>query len=614
MKSSVILDSAVFHLTPTRTRCDLIIMSHEKQEKIGSGLLNPFVAHLKTAQEQIAKGGYSIVLEPQRNRDTSWFTKGTLERFVRFVSTPEILERVYSIESEILQIEEAIVMQGKNDLDCTHVSDSQGKYLGSQHGSKLVPDQANEEKAIILYEPGVQQPKTDHKVPPEGNSRVQLLKVLETRINVLQKEQGMAFARAVAAGFELDHMSPLLSFAECFGAERLMDACKKFMDLWKKKHETGQWLEIDTPVPVLNQSEYLAMSASGIMLASVANKHQSCNDVGSDNNEGRAQNSQVNSSQHEHFQGQFPHPMFSSWPMHSPGTVPVFPSYPIQGMPYYPTYPGNGPYYHPAYPANRDSESEMSEVGLSRSGSLEAPVFTKESRKKAGRPGKKKSGVVVIRNVNYITSEANADASIESGSGSGYESELSCNEDHTSPYKTSNKKDRNAGSMYESVMLNKEVTSNGKDSDAGHWQAFQSLLLERADEENVNNKDEMFVQEQDAKMLRRLSLVKDDDPVSMGGRGVEHTNNFSNDEIQEISGNMLQRNIGSNDDFLLSEGPNDGGRVYNCSVDMQSTETNGKRVIARTACDDFVFSGRRSQSDRGNLVRLLLAGKMDLIA
>lgn len=36
-------------------------------------------------------------------------------RFVRFVSTPEILERVYTQESEILQIVEAIVIQSNND-------------------------------------------------------------------------------------------------------------------------------------------------------------------------------------------------------------------------------------------------------------------------------------------------------------------------------------------------------------------------------------------------------------------------------------------------------------------------------------------------------------------
>lgn len=48
------------------------------------------------------------------------------------------------------------------------------------------------------------------------------MRALETRKSVLQKEQGMAFARAVAAGFDMDHMSQLISFAECFGATRMM--------------------------------------------------------------------------------------------------------------------------------------------------------------------------------------------------------------------------------------------------------------------------------------------------------------------------------------------------------------------------------------------------------
>ncbi|KAH9626457.1 hypothetical protein KSS87_004958 [Heliosperma pusillum] len=162
MKSSTLIDSIAFQLTPTRTRCDLVITANGKTEKIASGLLDPFLAHLKAAQEQIGKGGYSIVLKPSHGSDTSWFTKGTVERFanpslllscsyffqfsasffahlkclacsfeehenalmstspcdnrfVRFVSTPEILERAYTIESEILQIEKAISLQSSSD-------------------------------------------------------------------------------------------------------------------------------------------------------------------------------------------------------------------------------------------------------------------------------------------------------------------------------------------------------------------------------------------------------------------------------------------------------------------------------------------------------------------
>lgn len=51
--------------------------------------------------------------------------------------------------------------------------------------------------------------------------RVKLLEVLETRKIVLQKEQGMAFARAVAAGFDMDNMADIILFAQSFGASRL---------------------------------------------------------------------------------------------------------------------------------------------------------------------------------------------------------------------------------------------------------------------------------------------------------------------------------------------------------------------------------------------------------
>ncbi|RZS05509.1 hypothetical protein BHM03_00036045, partial [Ensete ventricosum] len=101
--------------------CDLIIIANGKTEKIASGLLDPFLAHLKTAQDQIAKGGYSIILEPDPETNAAWFTKGTIERFVRFVSTPEVLERVTTIESEILQIENAIAIQGNDNLGLSTV-------------------------------------------------------------------------------------------------------------------------------------------------------------------------------------------------------------------------------------------------------------------------------------------------------------------------------------------------------------------------------------------------------------------------------------------------------------------------------------------------------------
>jgi hypothetical protein len=44
---------------------------------------------------------------------------------------------------------------------------------------------------------------------------------MDARRLVLHKEQGIAFTRAAAAGFDVQHMAHLLAFADCFGATRL---------------------------------------------------------------------------------------------------------------------------------------------------------------------------------------------------------------------------------------------------------------------------------------------------------------------------------------------------------------------------------------------------------
>lgn len=55
------------------------------------------------------------------------------------------------------------------------------------------------------------------------------------------------------------------------------------MDLWKGKHESGQWLEIEAAETVSSKSEFLTMHASGIMLSSIANKHELQRELFSEN-------------------------------------------------------------------------------------------------------------------------------------------------------------------------------------------------------------------------------------------------------------------------------------------------------------------------------------------
>lgn len=55
-------------------------------------------------------------------------------------------------------------------------------------------------------------------------NRVRLQRVLDNRKAVLCKEQAMAYARALVAGFDLDSVDDLICFADAFGASRLRSA------------------------------------------------------------------------------------------------------------------------------------------------------------------------------------------------------------------------------------------------------------------------------------------------------------------------------------------------------------------------------------------------------
>ncbi|XP_050371936.1 COP1-interacting protein 7 [Argentina anserina] len=611
MRSSTRLESALFQLTPTRTRCDLVISANGKTEKIASGLLNPFLSHLKTAQEQMAKGGYSIILEPESGTDASWFTKSTVERFVRFVSTPEVLERVYTLESEILQIEEAITIQGNHDMGYNPVEENHGKSVDSIEGNNPILD-SNEEKEIVLFEAGSRKPETNGSTAQEENSKVQLLKVLETRKKMLQKEQGMAFARAVAAGFDVDHLPPLLSFAECFGASRLMDACRRYKELWKRKHETGQWLEIEAAEAMSNRTDFSAMNGSGIVLSSMTNKPNEL----AENNGKVTYVDERPSLEHQPSLGQFNHQMFPPWPVHSPGALPGYPPYPMQGMPYYQNFPGNGPYFQPPYPIEdprlnqshkrkqkrhsmdgspENEESKAWELDASRTRSSDDTDMERESRKKSSRSGKKKSGTVVIRNINYITSKGknSSDRESQSGSDSQTEEEDGNLQDGILEVMNSLKSTKRKGNHTQSVD---KYGSTEKEANGDNWQAFQNFLLRDADEDNCNVDQGMFSMEKKVQPKRRQSN-HGDDPLLSGHRHRGEYQEGSTTDVNDFSGNVNRMRKSSNGDmFMVREGQMDHGRNINGQMDLRS-EIDGRRVgYRRSANDDFMIHGQDSQS------------------
>ena len=314
--------------------------------------------------------------------------------------------------------------------------------------------------------------------------------------------------------------------------------------------------------------------------------------------------------QPEYFQGQFPHQMFlPPWPIQSPpGTVPVFQPYPMPGMPYYQNYPGAGPFFQPPYAAavddprlnpglrmglkrhsmdssNGNTEPEAWEMEAHRTRSLDEAEFEKESRKKGSRSGKKKSGVVVIRNINYITSKGQNHSDEESQSASESEADEedgsgSSETKRNNSLKSSKKKENHAKSTDNMNLADTEA-------DGGHWEAFQNFLLRDADDEKRSADQGMFSMENKAHSKRRQNKAGGD-PILFGGQDAGELQNGRID-MQNMSGNTTRMRRTSADEPMIfrkdgSNGPLDG------QGDVLSSDINrGRLGYRRSSNDDFVI-------------------------
>lgn len=319
----------------------------------------------------------------------------------------------------------------------------------------------------------------------------------------------------------------------------------------------------------------------------------------------------------ENIQGQFPHQMYPPWPVHSPpGTMPVFQPYP---MPYYQNYPGS-PFLQPIYPPMEDprvnsgqsmrrrrhsmdsrysnTESEtwdedasksrmQDEVDMEREGSQ-----TGEQRKKASRLGRQKSGMVVIRNINYITKAENS-----SGSGSYSDSASENDEDKDAQgyVKTSKRRGSNKDSLKKLNSSDRAETDLGNDADGGHWQAFQNCLLRDADEGRHAIDQDQFELEK-ADRLRSKKHVAVNDPLVSSEQNRHEIQGGDSIDMHGISKGLTHLPKASNDELLLSRRAAQSGDGRSVD-DMQSSEIDGRRGgYRRTANDDFIVLKQESQS------------------
>lgn len=210
MKADTILDYVALQLSPRETRYEVVLSGGGETEKLDPGLPKPLLGHLPAAQELVQGDGRVFKFELSENENEApWFTKGTVERFVRFANTPELLEQVNAIQAEMAQLNNArnfnLAPYPLGDGDQT--SSVELTTDGSTPNTEL---KSRKETALA------------------DASRSHLLRAIDVRLMTLYQELKVALARATAAGFSVGDMANLMAFSERFGANRLREACAKF--------------------------------------------------------------------------------------------------------------------------------------------------------------------------------------------------------------------------------------------------------------------------------------------------------------------------------------------------------------------------------------------------
>ncbi|CAN8292882.1 unnamed protein product [Cochlearia groenlandica] len=183
MKDDTVLDYALFELSPKHSRCELFVSSNGETEKLASGLIEPFVNHMRVLE---AKSSFRAEVEKSEN-DKSWFTRRTLGRFVEFVNSPEVVERVNTFDLEMSQLEAARTLYSQDDGGVTDAT------------------------------------------------KKELLRAIDLRLEAIKKDLTTAIAHASDNGFDPINVSDLQHFADRFGANRLNEACGKYISLWQRR-------------------------------------------------------------------------------------------------------------------------------------------------------------------------------------------------------------------------------------------------------------------------------------------------------------------------------------------------------------------------------------------
>ncbi|CAI5483219.1 unnamed protein product [Closterium sp. Yama58-4] len=261
--AAMVLDQVVLKLNPTRTRCEVVTSTAGRVEVVCVALLRPLAQHIEAVEREISAGAHVVILDPRQcapyhrlfrapfvsNEDAAaaaaaiaWFSKGTLQRVLRFINSPALLEQAVAITQEITSLTKSLQRSTQVDLhDAACMLSDRAQIPGDP------PPSARSSRASSPCRASpqpVRAPRSSSRSSSPIRDQIRALSELETtetnaelverlrrgveaRRGMLKREREVAVARSQAAGFTADHLPSLLAFADCFGMPRFRCAAPR---------------------------------------------------------------------------------------------------------------------------------------------------------------------------------------------------------------------------------------------------------------------------------------------------------------------------------------------------------------------------------------------------
>ncbi|KAK4734212.1 hypothetical protein R3W88_008473 [Solanum pinnatisectum] len=222
--ADVLMDYVEFQIFPSQNRYESHICYGNKLVTAASGLLEQLILHSPKIKSLHSKGSdANFRFRPLGNlSDAKWFTKFTLIRFLRIISSSPIIDMAKAMVNEISQLEETrkfhVSLYSKGPQDRI----GSGEAAECDYSSGAVSSLQQEDDSAS-----------------SDASKNELLRAMDLRLTALKGELAAALNQATGTTCSFEDIINIEKFSYYFGAVELRNCLQKFIAVSEENRAIG---------------------------------------------------------------------------------------------------------------------------------------------------------------------------------------------------------------------------------------------------------------------------------------------------------------------------------------------------------------------------------------